>query len=139
MCFGAHTWVPGFTTSLGDYLTAIACVSSPFTGSEREPRRVPILAAARRRILGACLRYLTRLSIRALPRILWSLASSAFATTRALRSCTTEMAWEPLKGIGELGICGAGAALANAVYNACGVRVREYPITLEKVLAGLAA
>ena len=49
------------------------------------------------------------------------------------------MAWEPLKGIGELGICGAGAALANAVYNACGVRVREYPITLEKVLAGLAA
>ena len=44
-----------------------------------------------------------------------------------------------IKGIGELGICGAGAALANAVYNACGVRVREYPITLEKVLAGLAA
>ncbi len=47
----------------------------------------------------------------------------------------------PLKieGIGELGICGAGAALANAVYNACGVRVREYPITLDKVLAGMAA
>ena len=44
-----------------------------------------------------------------------------------------------IKGIGELGICGAGAALANAVYNACGVRVREYPITLDKVLAGLAA
>ena len=41
------------------------------------------------------------------------------------------------KGIGELGICGAGAALANAVYNACGVRVRNYPITLDKVLAGL--
>ena len=29
------------------------------------------------------------------------------------------------KGVGELGICGAGAAVANAVYNACGVRVRE--------------
>ena len=41
------------------------------------------------------------------------------------------------KGIGELGICGAGASLANAVYNACGVRVRDYPITLDKVLAGL--
>ena len=41
------------------------------------------------------------------------------------------------KGIGELGICGAGAAVANAVYNACGVRVRDYPITLDKVLSGL--
>ena len=43
------------------------------------------------------------------------------------------------KGIGELGICGAGAALANAIYNACGVRVRNYPITLDKVLGGLPA
>jgi xanthine dehydrogenase YagR molybdenum-binding subunit len=43
------------------------------------------------------------------------------------------------KGIGELGICGAGAAVANAVYNACGVRVRDYPITLDKLLAGLPA
>jgi xanthine dehydrogenase YagR molybdenum-binding subunit len=41
------------------------------------------------------------------------------------------------KGIGELGISGAGAALANAIYNACGVRVRDYPITLDKVLSGL--
>ena len=41
------------------------------------------------------------------------------------------------KGIGELGICGAGAALANAVYNACGVRIRDYPLTLDKVIAGL--
>ena len=42
-----------------------------------------------------------------------------------------------IKGVGELGICGAGAALANAVYNACGVRIRDYPLTLDKVLAGL--
>ncbi|WP_234440465.1 xanthine dehydrogenase family protein molybdopterin-binding subunit [Streptomyces rimosus] len=41
------------------------------------------------------------------------------------------------KGIGELGICGAGAAIANAVYNATGVRVRDFPITLEKLLPGL--
>jgi xanthine dehydrogenase YagR molybdenum-binding subunit len=41
------------------------------------------------------------------------------------------------KGIGELGICGAGAAVANAIYNACGVRVRDYPITLDKLLRGL--
>jgi xanthine dehydrogenase YagR molybdenum-binding subunit len=38
------------------------------------------------------------------------------------------------KGVGELGICGVGAAVANAVYNATGVRVREYPITLDKYL-----
>jgi xanthine dehydrogenase YagR molybdenum-binding subunit len=41
------------------------------------------------------------------------------------------------KGLGELGICGAGAAVANAVYNACGARVRDYPITLDKVLPAL--
>ena len=38
------------------------------------------------------------------------------------------------KGVGELGLCGVGAAVANAVYNACGVRVRDYPITLDKLL-----
>ena len=41
------------------------------------------------------------------------------------------------KGIGELGVCGAAAAVANAVFNATGVRVREFPITLDKVLPGL--
>ncbi len=41
------------------------------------------------------------------------------------------------KGIGELGICGAGAALANAIYNACGARVRDFPITLDKLLSAL--
>ena len=41
------------------------------------------------------------------------------------------------KGIGELGISGAGAAVANAVYNATGVRVRDFPVTLDKLLAGL--
>ena len=41
------------------------------------------------------------------------------------------------KGVGELGMCGVAAAVANAVYNATGVRVREYPITLDKLLAGL--
>jgi xanthine dehydrogenase YagR molybdenum-binding subunit len=41
------------------------------------------------------------------------------------------------KGVGELGICGAGAAVANAIYNACGARIRDYPITLDKVLAAL--
>jgi xanthine dehydrogenase YagR molybdenum-binding subunit len=41
------------------------------------------------------------------------------------------------KGIGELGICGAGASIANAIYNACGARIRDYPITLDKVLSKL--
>jgi xanthine dehydrogenase YagR molybdenum-binding subunit len=38
------------------------------------------------------------------------------------------------KGVGELGLCGVGAAIANAVYNATGVRVRDYPVTLDKHL-----
>lgn len=40
------------------------------------------------------------------------------------------------KGVGELGICGAAAAVANAIHNATGVRVRDYPITLDKLLTG---
>ncbi|WP_307437077.1 xanthine dehydrogenase family protein molybdopterin-binding subunit [Labrys monachus] len=43
------------------------------------------------------------------------------------------------KGVGELGICGAGAAVANAVYNATGIRIRDYPLTLDKVLDAWAA
>jgi xanthine dehydrogenase YagR molybdenum-binding subunit len=38
------------------------------------------------------------------------------------------------KGVAELGLCGVSAAVANAIYNATGVRVREYPITLDKLL-----
>ncbi|WP_163850139.1 xanthine dehydrogenase family protein molybdopterin-binding subunit [Pseudooceanicola aestuarii] len=41
------------------------------------------------------------------------------------------------KGIGELGICGAGAAILNAVHHACGVRLRDFPATPDRVLAGL--
>lgn len=42
-----------------------------------------------------------------------------------------------IKGLGEVGIVGVAAALANAVYNATGIRVREFPITLDKLLGGL--
>jgi len=38
------------------------------------------------------------------------------------------------KGVGELGICGVGAAVANAIYHATGKRIRELPITLDKLL-----
>ncbi len=43
------------------------------------------------------------------------------------------------KGVGELGICGAAAAVANAIYNATGVRVRDYPITIDKIFPRLKA
>jgi xanthine dehydrogenase YagR molybdenum-binding subunit len=39
-----------------------------------------------------------------------------------------------VKGIGEIGTTGVAAAVANAVYHATGVRVRDLPITLDKVL-----
>ncbi len=41
------------------------------------------------------------------------------------------------RGVGELGICGVGAAVTNAVYNACGVRVRDYPVTMDKIVERL--
>lgn len=43
------------------------------------------------------------------------------------------------KGVGELGLCGVGAAVANAICNATGVRVRDYPITLDKLIPQLPA
>jgi len=39
------------------------------------------------------------------------------------------------RGVGEIGITGTAAAIANAVFNATGARVRDLPITLDKVLA----
>ncbi|MCX4825525.1 xanthine dehydrogenase family protein molybdopterin-binding subunit [Streptomyces sp. NBC_01142] len=42
------------------------------------------------------------------------------------------------KGIGEIGIVGTAAAIANAVYHAAGVRIRDLPLTPDKVLARLA-
>ncbi|MFN3766189.1 MAG: hypothetical protein ACK4R3_11515, partial [Aliihoeflea sp.] len=41
------------------------------------------------------------------------------------------------KGIGELGICGAGPAIANAVFAATGHRVRKFPIHMEDLLESL--
>lgn len=42
------------------------------------------------------------------------------------------------KGIGELGACGSNAAIANAVAHATGVRVRQFPITPDRLVAALA-
>jgi xanthine dehydrogenase YagR molybdenum-binding subunit len=39
-----------------------------------------------------------------------------------------------IKGVGEIGIVGVAAAIANAVYHATGKRVRDLPITIDKVL-----
>ena len=41
------------------------------------------------------------------------------------------------KGIGELGMCGGAAAISNAIYNACGARLFDFPMTPDRVLAGL--
>ena len=41
------------------------------------------------------------------------------------------------KGVAELGLCGVAAAIANAIYNATGVRVRDYPVTLDKLIGRL--
>jgi xanthine dehydrogenase YagR molybdenum-binding subunit len=41
------------------------------------------------------------------------------------------------KGIGEIGITGTAAAVVNAVHRATGVRVRDLPVTLDKLLSGL--
>ncbi|WP_447894626.1 aldehyde oxidoreductase molybdenum-binding subunit PaoC [Vreelandella sp. GE22] len=54
---------------------------------------------------------------------------------------TQDGASAPLKakGVGELGICGGAAAVANAMYNATGIRLRDYPLTLDRMLDKLPA
>jgi xanthine dehydrogenase YagR molybdenum-binding subunit len=45
-----------------------------------------------------------------------------------------------VKGIGEIGIVGTAAAVANAVHHATGIRIRDLPIRLDRLLdAGLSA
>jgi len=51
--------------------------------------------------------------------------------------CTSLSTSPPPRALGELGFCGSGAAVANAVFDAAGVRVRDFPFTIEKVLPGL--
>jgi xanthine dehydrogenase YagR molybdenum-binding subunit len=48
----------------------------------------------------------------------------------------TDLIVNPLgaKGLGEIGIVGVAAAIANPVYHATGLRVRDLPITLDKLL-----
>jgi xanthine dehydrogenase YagR molybdenum-binding subunit len=41
------------------------------------------------------------------------------------------------KGVGELGICGAAGAIGNAIHDACGVRLRSFPFTPDKIMAAL--
>ena len=47
-----------------------------------------------------------------------------------------DLAFNPLgaRGVGEIGITGVAAAIANAVYHATGIRVRDLPIVPEKLL-----
>src|SRR4051794_4368884 len=39
-----------------------------------------------------------------------------------------------IKGVGEIGVVGTAAAIANAIYHATGIRVRDLPITVDKIL-----
>ena len=40
-----------------------------------------------------------------------------------------------IKGVGEIGVTGTAGAVANAVWHATGIRVRKFPITLDRLIA----
>ena len=69
-------------------------------------------------------------------RIIWFRRTPIFPTSRSSSIEGDDPHVNPagVKGIGEVGICGAAAAVANAVYHATGVRVRELPITPDKLI-----
>ena len=57
-----------------------------------------------------------------------------FRTSTFISTIPDEKTPYGARGIGEIGITGAAAAVANAVYHATGKRIRELPITLDKLL-----
>ena len=70
-----------------------------------------------------------------------SLVSYAIPSASDLPSYETERTQTPsplnplgAKGIGEIGITGTAAAIANAVHNATGIRVRDLPITPDRLV-----
>ena len=67
-------------------------------------------------------------------------AMDAPAQVIALDAATLDLTTNTnVKGLGEPPTVGAGGAIANAIYNAIGVRIRDYPITPNKILAALKA
>jgi hypothetical protein len=66
-------------------------------------------------------------------------SAAAAATVGAARHLHADTNFNPpgVRGIGEIGITGIVAAVANAVHHATGVRVRDLPITLDKVFTPL--
>ena len=65
-------------------------------------------------------------------------ASTSAATPRPVRRIATS--WRAIspvgvKGLGEIGVVGVPAAIANAVYHATGRRIRSLPITIDRLLA----
>jgi xanthine dehydrogenase YagR molybdenum-binding subunit len=72
----------------------------------------------------------------------WGAANSSNAVHRACEALREQLRDDKanafgVKGIGEIGVNGSGAAIANAIFNATGVRVRDFPITLDKVFPDL--
>ena len=53
---------------------------------------------------------------------------------KEIPKCDDEINPLGVKGVGEIGIVGTAAAIANAIYHATGKRVRELPITIDKLM-----
>ncbi len=59
---------------------------------------------------------------------------SATSTCRGSTRTTPHVNPIGTKGVGEIGIVGTAAAVANAVWHATGIRVRDLPLRLDKLL-----
>ena len=66
---------------------------------------------------------------------MWVCQPTGWQTHTTSNHCEPRSGEHSKIGIGEIGIVGTATAIANAVYHATGIRVRDLPITLDKLLS----
>ena len=116
--------VAGGSSGITSWGSAIVAAANQFRREHGDPPHVGVTAEAEA------------------PQDLASYHFSAHADVTGIEAIWLDEVEEHLnpmgsRGAGEIGIVGAAAAVVNAVHHATGVRVRELPVTLDKVLPGL--
>jgi CO/xanthine dehydrogenase Mo-binding subunit len=63
-----------------------------------------------------------------------SVSHTTEASAAHLTASKADGRWQPVKGVGEIAMVGVAPAITNAIFHATGKRIRELPVTPEKLL-----